>query len=69
MPYFKDFYKQYLKSTAENYQQEVIKDLEGKHDISEIIGILIGHNSNYLVDALNDYTNWLFQNFEIRPKQ
>lgn len=65
---FKDFYNEHLDTITEKYNREIIKELEGKHDISEIVGILIGYNSNYLTDVLNDYTTWLFDNFDISPK-
>lgn len=68
MQNFKNFYNEYLNSLTEKYHHELVKELEGKHDISEIIGTLIGYNSNYVTDVLNDYTNWLLENFDIQPK-
>ena len=69
MPNFKNFYDEHLNTITEKYHQDLIKGLEGNHNISEIIGILIGHNSNYVTDVLNEYTNWLLENFDISPKQ
>lgn len=69
MPNFKDFYNEHLNTITEKYHHELIKELDGKHDVSEILGELIGYNSNYVTDVLNDYTNWLLENFDISPKQ
>lgn len=68
MPNFKDFYNEHLNTITEKYHLDLMKELEGKHDISEIIGTLIGYNSNYVSDVLNDYTNWLLKNFDVQPK-
>ena len=65
---FKDFYDKHLNIITEKYNQEIIKGLEEKHEFSEIVGTLIGYNSNYLTDVLNDYTTWLLENFDIQPK-
>ena len=51
MPNFKNFYDEHLNTITKKYHQDLIKGLEGNHNISEIIGILIGHNSNYVTDV------------------
>lgn len=39
MPNFKNFYDEHLNTITEKYHQDLIKGLEGNHNISEIIGI------------------------------
>lgn len=68
MPDFKDFFNNYYCQILDNQSERLLNGSNEKIDISQLAGMIIGESNQMILESLKSYNEWLFKNYDIRPK-
>ena len=66
---FNEFLSNCLTNLQEVQRKRIENNLSGSFSSEQLVAQIIGECDNSIVDYLKAYNKWLFDNFNISPKQ
>lgn len=68
MPNFEDFFNNYYCQILDSQSERLLNGSNEKINISQLAGMIIGESNQMILETLKSYNEWLFKNYDIRPK-
>ena len=66
---FKDFFNSCYQNIADKQGKRISENFDGNFSMQDLTAQIINEINVSIFDYLENYHNWLFNNFEISPKK